>query len=191
MIKELGLFIRQMGSAPSDIGAIVPSGPFLGRTMAAQIDPANGPVVEIGPGTGALTKHILAAGVASKDLTLFEMNPKFCDLLQQKHPDLAIHCRMAQDMEELGIKGLGAIVSGLPLLNMPQNVQYSIASAVFKALKPAAPMIQFTYGSKPPIMEQVCNDLGLTWEKSHRIWPNIPPATVYTFRQTNKCRSIS
>ncbi len=178
--------MRQMGSAPSDIGAIVPSGPLLGRTMATRIDPSNGPVVEIGSGTGALTKHILAAGVASKDLILFEMNRKFCDLLQEKYPNLAIHCRMAQDMEELGIKDLGAIVSGLPLLNMPENVQHSITSAAFKALKPTAPMIQFTYGSKPPIMEQVCSDLGLTWEKSPRVWLNLPPATVYTFRQTNQ-----
>ncbi len=186
MIKDLGLFLRQLGGAPADVGAIAPSGPFLGRTMAAKIDIANGPVVEIGPGTGALTKHILAAGVARTDLTLFEMNREFCNLLQEKYPDITVHCRMAQDMKQLGIANLGAVVSGLPLLNMPPEVQHSIASAVFSALKPNAPMIQFTYGPKQPLDESVIQDLNLTWEKSPRTWLNFPPATVYTFRQSHR-----
>lgn len=186
MIKEFGLFLHQMGSAPADVGAIAPSGPILARKMASQINLSSGKVVEIGPGTGAITKHILAAGVAKKDLTLFEMNQNFCDLLQKKYPDLHIHCRMAQDMKELGISNLGAIISGLPLLNMPYDVQHSIASAAFAALKPNAPFIQFTYGTKPPLEQGVLDDLGLSWTKIRRVWLNFPPATIYTFRQSQR-----
>lgn len=184
MIKDLSPFLRQMVQSPAGVGAIAPSSRILARRMAHEIDPTNGPVVEIGPGTGAITRHILAAGVAPSDLSLFEMNRAFCARLVQKFPDIHVHNRMAQEMGSLGINNLGAVVSGLPLLNMPVQVQQDIAESVFSALKPGAPMIQFTYGTKPPLAPEICARLGLEWSKSRRIWFNLPPATVYVFRQT-------
>lgn len=183
MIKNIPLFLHQAMSNPTGIGAVIPSSRALGRLMARQIDPLNGPVVEIGPGTGAITRQILAAGISPQNLTLFDMNKSFCERLKQQHPNVCVHNRMAQDIASLGMVGLGAVVSGLPLLNMPINVQMDIAKCVFSALKPGAPMIQFTYGTKPPLAPEVLSKLGLEWSNSRRIRFNLPPATVYVFSQ--------
>jgi len=183
MIKNIPLFLHQAISNPSTVGAVIPSSRALGRLMAHQIDPINGPVVEIGSGTGAITRQILAAGISPQNLTLFDLSESFCKRLKQQHPDVSVHNRMAQDMASLGITGLGAVVSGLPLLNMPLDVQMNIAKSVFTALKPGAPMIQFTYGNKPPLAPEVRSELGLEWSSSRRIWFNLPPATVYVFNQ--------
>lgn len=184
MIKNLSPFMRQIIRNPTDVGAVAPSGRALGQHMASKIDPTNGPVVEIGPGTGAITRHILAAGIAASDLALFEMNPHFCARLEQRFPEIRVHNRMAQEMGDLGFNNLGAVVSSLPLLNMPTQVQRAITDCIFSALKPGAPMIQFTYGAKPPLAPEIRSELGLEWSKSPRIWLNLPPATVYMFRQT-------
>jgi len=183
MNKDIFLFIRQMARSPAGVGAVAPSSRALGRLMASYIDVDAGPVVEIGSGTGAITRQILAAGIAPENLSLFEMNPDFCTRLKQQFQGVAVHNEMAQKMPELGLSNLGAIVSGLPLLNMPNEVQRDIANSVFSALKPGAPLIQFTYGPKPPLAQEIREELGLVHEKTRLIWFNLPPATVYVFRQ--------
>ena len=184
MSKNTFIFLRQMLRSPAGVGAVVPSSRALGRLMSQQITPNSGPVVEIGPGTGAITRQILAAGIKPDQLSLFEMNSEFCTRLKQQFPGVTVHNEMAQEMQALGIRDLGAIVSGLPLLNMPVEVQHSIAKSAFSALKSGAPMIQFTYGPKPPLAVEVRKDLGIFHQKIGSIWLNLPPASVYVFRQT-------
>ncbi len=77
MIKNIPLFLHQAINNPAGVGAVIPSSRSLGRMMAGQIDPMNGPVVEIGPGTGAITRQILAAGISPQNLTLFDMSQGF------------------------------------------------------------------------------------------------------------------
>ena len=66
MTHDLLLFARQLLHNPSQIAAISPSSKFLARAMAAGLGPATGPIVEFGPGTGQLTKAILAEGLPQK-----------------------------------------------------------------------------------------------------------------------------
>ena len=49
-------FIRSWLEKPLTVGAVAPSSRMLGRAMARYVDPAEpGPVIELGPGTGAIT----------------------------------------------------------------------------------------------------------------------------------------
>ncbi len=58
-------FIKNWVDSPIKLGAVAPSSPFLARAMAERIDPtAQGPVIEIGPGTGPVTEALIARGVA-------------------------------------------------------------------------------------------------------------------------------
>ena len=57
-------FLRRFLGDPKRTGAVAPSGPFLAREMARAVDPAApGLIVELGPGTGPVTKALLARGV--------------------------------------------------------------------------------------------------------------------------------
>src|SRR5437763_705807 len=78
-------FLRRFLGDPKRTGAVAPSGPFLAREMARAVDPqASGLVVELGPGTGPVTKALLARGVRRERLLLVEYDPFFCNLLAER-----------------------------------------------------------------------------------------------------------
>ena len=84
-------FIRSWIERPLTIGAVTPSGKILARTMARYVDPdSNGPVVELGPGTGPVTEALVQAGVAPSRLVLVEFD---AELLP--HPAFALPRRDA------------------------------------------------------------------------------------------------
>lgn len=182
-MAELAQFLGQILRDPAGVGAIAPSGPALAREMAARIPGHDRMVVEIGPGSGAISRAILESGLPAAKLALLELNGAFCEGLRRDFPGVAVHNRAAQDMPALGLSGLGAVVSSLPLLNMAPETRRAIADAVFDALAPGAPFIQFTYGARPPLPAETCRALGLRWQRSRRIWLNLPPATVYVFQR--------
>ncbi len=184
MVKELAKFLGSALRNPGQLGAIAPSSRALGRAMAAEIGDFSGRVVEIGAGTGAITREILAAGLPPHLLTALDLDARFCCDLRGKFPDIHVLNDSAQNLQAHGHTDLAAIVSGLPLLNMPPSLRLEIATSAFAAMKPGAPFIQFTYGNAPPLTQDIQDTLDLVWTKGPRIWINLPPATVYVFRQS-------
>jgi phosphatidylethanolamine/phosphatidyl-N-methylethanolamine N-methyltransferase len=180
MPSDLGLFLRQLVRNPATISAMAPSSRGLAEAITAQITPATGPVAEFGPGTGVFTRAILARGVAAKDLTLFELNPEFAARLRAAFPEVNVVNGGAQTVAD-HCAGLGAVVSGLPLLSFPQDLCRAIYKAAFDALRPDGAIYQFTYGPKPPLPEPIRADLNLQVTPGPRIWLNLPPARVYTY----------
>src|SRR5260370_1114456 len=86
-------FLRSWIEKPLHMGAVMPSGKLLARTMAQYVDiESNGPVVELGPGTGAITSALIDRGVDQKRLVLVEYNPGFCALLRDRYP----HAKVVQ-----------------------------------------------------------------------------------------------
>lgn len=166
---------------PKQISAISPSSRFLAHAMAEGLGPRTGRVVEFGPGTGCLTRAILGAGVAPEDLSLFELDGHFAGHLQSLFPGVAVYHMGAERADEVVAPGVGAVVSGLPLLSMPAPVREAIVGAAFRVLDPGAPFIQFTYGPKPPLPPESLEKLGLRFEPGRKVWLNMPPARVYRF----------
>ncbi|MCV2866783.1 class I SAM-dependent methyltransferase [Albidovulum sediminicola] len=183
MSKDLSLFIGQLLRNPREISAVVPSSRALAMAMAAPLGPGIGPVAEFGPGTGRITREILARGVSPRDLVLYEMNGAFCERLRQTFPAVRVVNRPAQDAARDFAGRLGAVVSGLPLLSIPEPVQRDILAAAFKALAPGGIFIQFTYGPKPPVAQEVRQALGISALPGPRVWHNLPPARVYIYRR--------
>jgi phosphatidylethanolamine/phosphatidyl-N-methylethanolamine N-methyltransferase len=182
-VSDTLLFFRQLLSRPKQISAIAPSSRFLARAMAADLGPATGRVVEFGPGTGVLTKAILAAGVSPQNLTLFEFNPDFVGHLRRSFPGVTVHNDGAQMAPSHVPQGVSAVISGLPLLSMPLEIRESIVKAAFDILAPDGIYVQFTYGPRPPISDAQIAALGLTVRQTARVILNLPPARVFTFRR--------
>lgn len=184
MAQDLVLFARQFLASPLQVAAVSPSSRFLARAMAAGLGPHTGPVVEFGPGTGQLTRGILAAGVPARDLTLIEMGGDFARLLAQRFAGVAVVRAGAQDAARLiAPASVGAVISGLPLLSMPTPVVEAIMTASFTILRPGGEMRQFTYGAKPPIPAEVMDRLGLVALRGRKVWANVPPARVYVIKR--------
>src|SRR6185436_7228661 len=82
-VRFIGSWIKK----PLAVGAVTPSSKLLARTMAQYGDPdADGPVIELGPGTGPITEALVEQGVDPARLVLVEFNPKFCELLRRRFP---------------------------------------------------------------------------------------------------------
>ena len=175
------LFFRQLLSRPLQISAVAPSSRGLARAMAAGLGPGTGRVVEFGPGTGRLTEGILAAGVKPSDLTLFEMNPEFVSHLRLRFPGATVHQAGAETAHDHVAAGVGAVISGLPLLSMPMDVRLAIVGAAFAVLAPGGHYNQFTYGPRPGLTDAQIADLGLEYRETARVLINLPPARVHRF----------
>jgi phosphatidylethanolamine/phosphatidyl-N-methylethanolamine N-methyltransferase len=180
-MSGLALFARRLLENPRQVSAISPSSRYLGRAMAEGLGPHTGRVVEFGPGTGQLTRAILANGVAPADLSLFELDADFVGYLRRDFPGVAVHHVGADRAHDVVQPRVGAVVSGLPLLSMPAPVTTAILEAAFKILAPGAPYVQFTYGPKPPVPARILDQLGLRVEAGRKVWLNLPPARVYRF----------
>ena len=182
-MSDLSLFLGQLLRRPAEIRAIAPTARAASAEMARVVTPDMRAVAEIGAGTGTITRAILNRGLAPQRLELYELNAAFCDRLRAAFPGVTVHNRPAQDMVNVGRGRLDAVISGVPTLPMPDEMQHAIVGSALWMLKPGAPFVQITYGTQPPLSARVREDLGLTFARSRRIWLNLPPAQVYVFRQ--------
>ncbi|MGL3212175.1 class I SAM-dependent methyltransferase [Bradyrhizobium sp. BR 1433] len=178
-------FLRSWMEKPLHMGAVMPSGRLLARTMAQYVDPdAEGPVVELGPGTGAITNALIEHGVDQKRLVLVEYNPGFCALLRERYPHAKVvqgdAYRLRDTLWDVMKSPASAVVSGLPLVTKPMLTRLRLVRDAFLALAPGAPFIQFTYSVVPPIPKSLP---GVSTEASERIWMNLPPARVWVYRK--------
>ncbi|MBC7586182.1 methyltransferase [Tardiphaga sp. vice352] len=178
-------FLRSWIEKPLHMGAVMPSGKVLARTMAQYVDrDGKGPVIELGPGTGAITTALLAHGIDQKRLVLVEFNPTFCALLRERYPEATVVQGDAYALRDTLWKVLkepaAAVVSGLPLVTKPMMTRLKLIRDAFAAMSPGAPFVQFTYSVAPPIPKTLP---GVSTEASERIWMNLPPARVWVYRK--------
>ena len=167
------------------MGAVMPSGRLLARTMAQYVDPhSEAPVIELGPGTGAITNALIEHGVDQKRLVLVEYNPGFCALLRERYPHAKVvqgdAYKLRDSLWEVLKVPASAVVSGLPLVTKPMLTRMKLIRDAFLALAPGAPFVQFTYSVAPPIPKSLP---GVSTEASERIWMNLPPARVWVYRK--------
>src|SRR3546814_16775482 len=94
--------------------------------MASVVDPSSGlPVLELGPGTGIITKAILARGVAPENLASIEYSTPFYQHLKNTIHGVHFINGDAFDLDRtLGdwkARKFDAVVSAIPLLRFPME----------------------------------------------------------------------
>src|SRR5580700_1163177 len=149
-------FLRSWFERPLSTGAVTPSGKMLARTMARYVDPnSDGPVVELGPGTGPVTEALVEAGVDPARLVLVEFNPSFCHILRTRYPEATLvqgdAYSMRRLLETLLLQPAAAVVSGLPLVTKPIKMRLRLIRDAFDLMLPGAPFVQFTYSVAAPL----------------------------------------
>lgn len=179
-VRFLGSWLQD----PLRTGAVSPSGRALARTMAGYVDPAHdGPVIELGPGTGPVTAALIARGVAPERLVLIEYNPEFCNLLKARFPGATVIRGDAYNMAKTLDGTLGqpavAVVSSLPLFTKPVPMRFDLLDQAFGLSRPDAPFIQFTYAVVSPVP---LAPERMSAHVSPRVWKNLPPARVWVYR---------
>ncbi len=179
-------FLKTWIDNPLILGAVSPSSPFLARVMASFVEVERpGAVVELGPGTGAVTKALIERGIDPERIVAVEFDPEFCTLLARRFPGITVVEGDAYALRTtLGHQPAGpvaAVVSGLPLFNKPMTRRLQLLAQAFSLLQPGAPFVQFSYHLLPPIPREAGQ---FSLSGTRRIWRNIPPARVWCYRKT-------
>ena len=187
-IADEARFFRSWLDNPAVAGAVSPSGRFLARMMARYVDPRKaGPVVELGPGTGAITEALLARGIAPGRLYLVEFDPGFCKLLKRRFPGVHVikgdAYQLSQTLRGRLRRPAAAIVSSLPLLLKPETQRLALLADAFDCMSPDGCFVQFTYGRVSPVPRDKTSALDFHVEASPPVWLNLPPARVWIYRR--------
>jgi phosphatidylethanolamine/phosphatidyl-N-methylethanolamine N-methyltransferase len=185
-LADSARFLKSLVAAPRLTGAVAPSGRALARAMAAAAGPPpHGIIVELGPGTGPVTRSLIEAGVARERLALIEYDPGFCRLLRQRFAPANIIQGDAYDLPgalaPFAGRPIAAVVSSLPLLNQPPERREKLIGDAFALMGPSGLFVQFTYGLLSPIPREVCANRYAA-VRSRPILLNLPPAFVWTYR---------
>lgn len=178
-------FARAWLAAPLRTGAVAPSSDVLARHMAfaAALRPGCA-VLELGPGTGVVTRALLACGVSEDALTLVEANPGFAELLAERFPKAVVITGDAfETVRQLAGTGqeIAAVVSSLPLYVYPRQLRQDLCRQALRLVGPGGRLVQFTYGPVSPIAASP----DMLAIRSRRIWGNVPPAVVWTYQAAN------
>lgn len=164
-----------------------PSSKALAERMASfvPLPGENGVVLELGPGTGVVTRALLSRGVDPDRLLCLEYAPEFCALLRSRFP--AVHIlrgdayRPGEELDEwLDGRPLAAVVSSLPLMARPEDERNAALAAYLARLPIGAPFVQFTYSPALPVRPE---RVGAQVEASSWVKLNIPPARVLVYRR--------
>lgn len=207
--SEVGVFFGEFLRNFHTTGAILPSGRFLGRALARFVAEENSRprrILEVGPGTGAVTRHIVAGLGPADQLDLVELNDAFVEQLRHRFESDPLfaaaknrwrifHCPVQDIPRE---EPYDLIVSGLPLNNFSVELVEDILATMTGLLAPGGTLSFFEYmairGIKGRVgpraqrqrMQGISRALdSILGEHEFRrdwIWPNVLPAWVHHLR---------
>lgn len=181
-IAEQWQFLRGLMASPRGVASLTPSSPALARAIAEQIDPARpGIVLELGPGTGAVTEALIAHGIAPERITAIEYDSDFVKRVRARCRGVNVIEGDAFNLDEIlgspNGSALAGIVSGIPLLNYPVPSRRALIEDLLARLQPGAALVQYSYGLTPPMPATE----RFTVERAAIVWANLPPARVWLY----------
>jgi phosphatidylethanolamine/phosphatidyl-N-methylethanolamine N-methyltransferase len=211
MIQFLSVAFRNMKT----VGTVCPSSPMLSRALAEVMDAAPAPrrILEVGPGTGPVTRELLRRLSPGDELDIVELSPEFCEDLERKvlgpwrtnggrpgagRTRVTLHNAAIQDVS-LEEASYDCVVCGLPFNNFEFDLVRSIMERMLELLKPGGELTYFGYvGAKTArramsdgagrdnidAIERLERDLQIAHSGTRRmVLANIPPAFVRRLRK--------
>jgi phosphatidylethanolamine/phosphatidyl-N-methylethanolamine N-methyltransferase len=186
-LTDTTLFLQEWFANPQRTGAVVPSSRKLAAAMAQWLpsDP-DSYVLELGPGTGAVTQALLAHGLREDRLVAIERNPKLAHLLRDRFPRAHIITGDAWQLDDLlrrrnhPVENVGAVISSLPLLNFTSEQAEALADKIRAVLDPEGTWVQYSYRIHKRRTRGTSRFHLLA---SKVVWLNLPPARVSVFQK--------
>lgn len=180
-------FFKGWRSNMKAVGSIVPTSGITARRMASVVNPHSGlPVLELGPGTGVITKAILQKGVQPQNLVSVEFSTDFFQHLVKSYPGVDFINGDAFDLDKtLGPRKdqqFDSVVSAVPLLNFPMHMRVSLIDDLLSRIPAGRPVVQISYGPLSPVVAMPDR-----YQISHYdfVVRNIPPAQLWVYRKTH------
>ncbi len=178
-------FFKGMMQGPKTVGAIVPTSSVTAKRMASVIDVKSElPVLELGPGTGVITKQILARGVAPEKIVSVEYSEDFYRRLVEDYAGVNFIHGDAFDLKtSLGAfadQTFDCVISAVPMLSFPMEARIQLLEDLLSRIPEGRPVIQITYGPVSPVIARPDR-----YHIQHFdfVVRNIPPAQLWIYRK--------
>lgn len=193
MLAEYRTFLTRAVGNPGRVGAVAPSSPGLAREMAKIVPTWGTPtVVELGPGTGALSGAVAQRLPQGGRHLAVELDDGMVQHLRSTLPRLEVVQGDAADLrvllDEAGIRSVDALISGLPWSLFPIDAQRAILSEVGRVLAPGGAFTTIAYVQAlgmasarrfRELLDETFDEVVL----SRTVWRNVPPARFYLCRR--------
>ncbi|MEW6361674.1 MAG: class I SAM-dependent methyltransferase [Pyrinomonadaceae bacterium] len=190
-MKENLSFLQAFLKNPTKVGAIAPSSPDLAREMVCDLKPdRNNIVLELGVGTGAITRFIEPILPDPQSYLGIELDSSLFEELRIKFPNLKIVEASAADAYEIHRRsGLGPVrylLCCLPFVSLPSAVAERIYDEIDKFMEEGCVLKVFQYAHGyylPPALklrERMRRRYGRS-RRSHLVLKNVPPAYTLTW----------
>jgi phospholipid N-methyltransferase len=206
-LADCRLFFQEFRRNFHSTGALAPSGQRLARTLAHYVnhrtDDRPKRILEVGPGTGAVTRHIIRRMRPADRLDLVEINENFVARLNERFrndpefrevgPRAAVHCTRIENLQS--DSPYDVIISGLPLNNFAVDEVEAVLSILRRLTSERTTLTFFQYMGIRRVkavvsgrderarlrgIDQVLGDLLRTHEfRRDWVWSNVPPAWVH------------
>ncbi len=182
-------FLKQFMAGPKRVGALVASSRWLAEaiTEAAGVCEASA-VLELGPGTGAVTEVIIRKLGRGAPFLAIEISPEFVEVIRKRCPGVRVVQDSAENakkrLAEMGAATCDCIVSGLPWASFDDDLQDKLLATVLDVLAPGGRFAAYTYIHSPLLpggrrfRDKLCGAFREV-EKTPVVWANLPPAFVY------------
>ncbi|CAH2599821.1 Methyltransferase domain-containing protein [Rhodovastum atsumiense] len=176
------MFLRRWLANPLQMGSVIPSAPALCRRVAAQVRcTADEVVVELGAGTGVVSRALLASGLRAEKLVVVEIVPDMANHLRRVLPGATViegDARALPDLLPAHWHGhVGTVICGIPLVLLPLAEQRRFIDAM-TAVAPGRGFLHYSYCVTSPLP---ASRHGL--EARREAWTplNFPPASVWRY----------
>ncbi len=170
------------------VAAVAPSSKYLAERMGESLELGKArTVVELGPGSGALTKAILPRMAPGARYLAVERNPRLAKWWRRKFEGYRLVEGCVGDLAQIcAAEGLGevdCIVSGLPWPAFSNGLQDRAIEAIVEVLAPGGQIATFGYavGLMMPGGQRFLREAKRRFQRTERLpweWRNLPPAYV-------------
>lgn len=181
-VANAGLFLRRWLANPLQMGSIVPSSAALCRRVAAEIRRApDEAVLELGAGTGVISRGLIDSGLPPTRLIVVEIVPAMAEHLRRVLPGVLVIEGDARALPALLPRvwhgKIGSVVCGIPLVLLPVPEQRRFIDAI-EAVAPGRGFLHYSYCVTSPLPSRKHN-----MSARREAWTplNFPPASVWRY----------
>ncbi|MFT3743352.1 MAG: rRNA adenine N-6-methyltransferase family protein [Pyrinomonadaceae bacterium] len=190
-MKENLQFLQAFLKNPAKVGAIAPSSPELAAEMLQGIHPDDHNIVlELGVGTGAITKFLRDIVPSKASYLGLELDPDLVKTLNENYPDMNIICGNATDAysihKDSGLGKVRYLVCCLPFVSLPKEISQAVLVELQKFMDEGCELriFQYAHGYYLPPAIKLREFMKNRYGKSRRsplVLKNVPPAFTLTW----------
>ncbi len=187
-------FLQAFLKNPAKVGAITPSSPELAQKMLKGIEPsAENIILELGVGTGAITKYLQDVLPDEKSYLGIELDRSMVKSLRKNYPDLKIVCGNATETFSIHQKSnlgkVGFVICCLPFVSLPNEVGEKILLEIDKFMQQGCTFrtFQYAHGYYFPSAIKLREFMRKRYGKAQRsrlVVKNVPPAYTLTWKKS-------